>query len=321
MSFRSELKVKHYLMINLIAEGGMGVVWRAWDEKHKIFVAVKAVNNALLEDPEFKCRFIDEMGRHAKLVHPNIVQVLDAFEYGGMSCCVMEYIEGPSLEDLLDRVPSHWLDIKQVEQIAKDILAALDYSHRQGIIHRDIKPSNILLDQHGRARLIDFGIALAIGELRRTRTGQTIGTPFYMSPEQIRTPKKIDHLSDVYSLGCVLYEALAGRPPFTGNSGLNGDVHFDIKRAHIQDTPVPIRQIRSTIPVYLNNLIMTALDKEPEKRPSGCGDFMRQLAGKSKKVPPISVVPKDWKQLLAIFAMSIIVACIATLVASVTIHN
>ncbi len=320
MSFRSELKVKHYLMINPIAEGGMGVVWRAWDENRKVFVAIKAVSNALLEDPEFRYRFVDEMGRHAKLVHPNIVQVLDAFEHDGMSCCVMEYIEGPSLEDLLNRAPAHQLDVKQVEQIAKDVLAALDYSHRQGIVHRDIKPSNILLDQHGHARLIDFGIALAVGELRRTRTGQTIGTPFYMSPEQIRTPKQIDHLSDVYSLGCVLYEALAGRPPFIGNSGLSGDVHFDIMQAHVQNTPTALSQIRSTIPVYLNNLIMAALNKEPDKRPSGCGEFMRLLIGKNKGAP-VSGAPRNWKRLLIISAVFVIVICTVALVILTTIHN
>lgn len=319
MSFRPELKVKHYLMINLIAEGGMGVVWRAWDEQRKVFVAVKAVSNRLLEDPEFRRRFVDEMGRHAKLIHPNIVQVLDAFEHDGYSCCVMEYIDGPSLADLLDQAPSHCLDVKQVEQIAKDILAALDYSHRQGIIHRDIKPSNILLDQQGRARLIDFGIALAVGEQRRTRTGQIIGSPFYMSPEQIRTPKKIDHLSDVYSLGCVLYEALTGRPPFIGKSGQGGDVYFDVKRAHVQDAPIPLRQIRPAIPVYLNNLVLAALAKEPERRPPGCGEFMRQLAG-GKDVSVIAK-PKNWKQFLAIFAVSVIVICIVALVLSAANQN
>ena len=106
------------------------------------------------------------------------------------SLCVMEYVEGISLAELLDKSPTHYLPVKQVEQIAKGILSALDYTHRQGIIHRDIKPSNILLDRQGRAHLIDFGIALAIGEVRRTRTGQIIGSPYYMSPEQIRTHKK-----------------------------------------------------------------------------------------------------------------------------------
>jgi serine/threonine-protein kinase len=283
MNFHPELKLKHYLLINPIAEGGMGVVWRAWDSRHKSFVAIKAVNNSLLEDPDFKYRFTDEISRHAKLSHPNIVKILDYFEYDGISCCAMEYVEGSSLANLIDNSPHKFLDIKQVEKIANDILVALDYAHRQGIIHRDIKPSNILIDKQGNAHLIDFGIALAVGENRRTRTGQFIGTPYYMSPEQIRTPKKIDHLSDVYSVGCVLYEALTGRPPFIGRPEQKGNDYFDIRQAHIHNTPVPLNQIRPTIPVYLNNLIMSALAKKPENRPPGCCEFRKQLTKKNNK--------------------------------------
>jgi len=309
MNFRPELKIKHYLLINPIAEGGMGVIWRAWDDKNKVFVAIKAINNNLLEDSEFKYRFIDEMGRHAKLVHPNIVKVLDTFEYGGASCYIMEYIEGLSLADILDHAPHHFLDIKRVEKIANDILNALDYAHRQGIIHRDIKPSNILLDEQGNAHLIDFGIALAVGEKRRTRTGQFVGTPLYMSPEQIRTPKKINHLSDVYSVGCVLYEALTGRPPFTGKSEQSGNTYFDIRQAHVQDTAVSPRQIRPTIPIYLNNLIMSALAKEPEKRPLGCREFMLRLAKKDNDNSLVSK-PDHWNRFWLIF---IIFICIVAL--------
>ncbi len=319
MAFRPELKVKQYRMINLIAEGGMGVVWRAWDEQRKLFVAIKAVNHGMLEDPQFRRRFLDEMGRHAKLVHPNIVQMLDAFEHDGQSCCVMEYVEGISLADLLDKSPSHYLPVKQVEQIAKDILSALDYTHRQGIIHRDIKPSNILLDRQGRAHLIDFGIALAIGEVRRTRTGQIIGSPYYMSPEQIRTPKTIDHLSDVYSVGCVLYEALSGCPPFLGNSGQGDNLYLEVKRAHVQDSPIPLGQLRSGIPAYLENLVMSALAKEPKRRIPGCGDFIRQLEkGKTHTSPPRinpAPEPKDWNRLLEISALLVIIVCIVALIA------
>ena len=325
MSFRAELRVKQYIMINQIAEGGMGVVWRGWDEKRKIFVAVKSVSHGLLEDPQFRHRFLDEMGRHAKLVHPNIVRMMDAFEYDGQSCCVMEYVEGRSLADLLEISPFHCLPIKQVEQIARDILAALDYTHRQGIVHRDIKPSNILLDGQGRARLIDFGIALAVGGTRRTRTGQIIGSPFYMSPEQIRTPKNIDHLSDVNSVGCVLYESLTGRPPFEGKSNRQENVDLEVKRAHVHDTPIPSRQLRQEIPAYLDNLVMTALAKEPKMRIPGCGEFARRLDNWKREPSPTQKLiipkPKESKKLnsfLAFIAVIVIIVCVVALVAKLS---
>lgn len=277
MNFYPELRIQHYVLINPIAEGGMGTVWRGWDDLNKVFVAIKSVSNDLLEDVEFKSRFIDEIRRHSRLNHPNIVKIFDAFEYGGASCCVMEYIEGTSLEELIHQAPNRRLEINQTKNIANDILSALDYAHRHGIIHRDIKPSNILLDKQGHAHLIDFGIALAVGEKRRTRTGQFVGTPFYMSPEQIKTPKQIDHLSDVYSLGCVLYEALIGDPPFTSKSPQSGSTYFDVRQSHVNDTPVPLRKLRPEISDYLNDLIMSALAKEPYKRPPGCGVFMQQL--------------------------------------------
>lgn len=306
MKFRPELKIKHYLLINAIAEGGMGVVWRAWDEKVKQFVAIKAVSNTLLGDSQFKFRFHDEINRHTRLDHPNIVKILDAFDYEDSSCCVMAYIEGISLEDLIDQAPCHCLDIALVERIARDILDALNYAHRQGIIHRDIKPSNILLDKQGNAHLIDFGIALAIGEKRRTKTGQTVGTPFYMSPEQIKTPKQITHLADVYSLGCVLYEALTGRPPFTGASDQRGNTYFDVRQAHVYENIIPPKQIRSSIPVYLNDLIVSALEKEPEKRPSGCGEFMLKLAnkGQMRRSWPSEWIRKYWPWLFSIAFLS-----------------
>src|SRR5262245_61920028 len=232
MSLQPGARVKHYVIQDFIAEGGMGVVWRAWDYTQNTPVAIKAVANDLIDEQEFKMRMQDEARRHQGLHHPNIVPVLDVFETDGETCIAMKLIDGMSLDRLLESSVRHRVEPREAIAIVRDILEALDYAHRRGVVHRDIKPTNVLLDKDHRALLIDFGIALAVGETRRTRTGKTVGTPGYMSPEQITKPRSIDHRSDVYSLGCVFYELLTGRPPFVkGQNGI-ADTDFAVLLAH-----------------------------------------------------------------------------------------
>src|SRR5262245_40126986 len=211
MSIRPGSRLNHYVIEELIAHGGMGSVWRARDTKQNQPVALKAVANDLIADPEFKIRIQDEARRHQRLQHPNIVPVPDVFAAEGETCIVMKLIEGSSLANMLENRPNKCLDLAEGTRIIKDVLRALDYAHRHGIVHRDVKPSNVLVDHTGWVWLFDFGIAIAMGEQRRTRTGLTVGTPLYMSPEQITNPRNIDHRSDVYSVGCLFYELLTGR--------------------------------------------------------------------------------------------------------------
>jgi serine/threonine protein kinase len=239
----------------------------------------------LFFDSNFSKRFLDEGRRHLKLIHPNIVPVLDVFNADNQNCLVMELIEGVSLADLIKSRPERRLSISEAIPIIQDLLNALNYAHMHGIIHRDVKPSNVLLDKKGRGYLIDFGIALAIGEDRRTRTGQTIGTPHYMSPEQIARPHEIDHRTDVYSVGCVFYEMLTGRPPFIADLGTTGDVDFAIKRAHVNMQPIPPAELVSTIPAHINDVIMLALQKKPDNRLPGCQEFLRLLSESNIKQP------------------------------------
>ncbi len=253
------------------------------------YVAVKAIARDLMEDRAFSDRFLDEVSRHARLRHPNIVPVLDVFDTGDQTCLVMQLIEGKSLADLLMERPKHRLSLDEASPIVQDILQALDYAHQQAIVHRDVKPSNVVLDRSNRAQLIDFGIALAIGEDRRTRTGQTVGTPLYMSPEQIRRPRDIDYRSDVYSVGCLFYEMLTGRPPFMPGLDIQGDTDFAIKEAHVHQRPVPPRERVPTIPEKVDRLVMWALTKDPDARLPGCQEFSRLLRGEgeeSKEVSP-----------------------------------
>ena len=284
MSLNPGQRLKNYVIKNQIACGGMGEIWRAWDEVHGKYVALKAITDNLFVDPNFTKRFLDEGRRHLKLKHPNIVPVLDVFYAENQNCLVLELIEGQSLANLLSSRPDSRLSVSEALPIVRDLLSALNYAHEHGVIHRDVKPSNVLIEKSGRSYLIDFGIALAIGEDRRTRTGQTIGTPHYMSPEQIVSPKAIDHRSDVYSVGCVFYEMLTGRAPFIADSATGETTAFAIKKAHIDTQPIPPRELCSSMPIYINDIIMFALQKKPENRLPGCQEFLRLLNEDSKKV-------------------------------------
>lgn len=277
MSLQSGMHVKHYVINGLIARGGMGVVWNAWNTEQDRAVAIKAVANDLITDPEFKLRMQDEARRHQILNHPNIVPVLEVFDTGGDTCIVMKLIEGISLDNLLMRKEQKRLKPNEAIPIVRDILSALDYAHRHGIVHRDVKPSNVLLDNDNGALLIDFGIALAMGEERRTRAGQVVGTPLYMSPEQITNPRKIDHRSDVYSVGGVLYDMLAGRTPFVRGEDGVGNTDFSIQQAHIKKKPASMKIYAPDIPDDLDEIVMAALEKDPDKRIPGCGEFLRLL--------------------------------------------
>lgn len=287
MSLQPGTQVKHYVIDALIAKGGMGVVWRAWDLAQDEPVAIKAVANDLVADPEFKIRIQDEARRHQRLEHPHIVPVIDVFETDGESCIAMKLVEGVSLDNLLESKAQKRLQPDEAIPILRDILKALDYAHQHGVVHRDVKPSNVLLDQENKAQLIDFGIALAMGETRRTRTGQTVGTPGYMSPEQITKPRNVDHRSDVYSVGCVFYEMLTGRPPFVkGQDGVE-DTDFAIQHAHVNMKPIHPKSRVPSIPSYLDTLIIAALEKDPNRRIPGCREFLRLLEqrGWSQRAP------------------------------------
>jgi serine/threonine protein kinase len=276
-----ETRIKHYVLEERLGGGGMGVVWRARDTRSDELVAIKAVANDLILDSEFRIRMQDEARRHQRLHHPNIVPVPEVFEAEGNTWIVMKLIEGTSLSALLDSRANKRLDVKDGIRIIKDVLDALNYAHRHGIVHRDVKPSNVMVDHNGKVWLLDFGIAIAMGEQRRTRTGQVVGTLSYMSPEQISKPRTIDHRSDVYSVGCMFYEMLTGRPPFIKNKDGVGDSDFAMQQAHIKKTPLDPKSRVPSIPDDLNRVIMAALSKNPDDRIPGCGEFLRLLEQRS----------------------------------------
>jgi serine/threonine protein kinase len=280
--------IRDYVLGDKIGEGGMGEVWSATHEILRRQVAIKAMSPDLARAPEFEARFLDEARAQANLHHPRILGVTDFFREAGVYYLIMPLLRGHPLDDRIAEARGP-LPLTETVHIASDLLDALDYAHQQGIIHRDVKPSNVLLDQGGHAHLMDFGIALLIGSDRRTRTGTSIGTPYYMSPEQIRAPKKLDHRTDVYSAACVIYEMLAGRPPFIADQEDEGNTDYVIQEAHIHRPPEPIRRWNPAVPPALDAVVLRGLAKQPDQRYSGCGEFRRalQAAAAGAEPPPL----------------------------------
>jgi serine/threonine protein kinase len=285
ITIREQTQIRGYVLMTRLSQTNMGQVWKARDVARSRVVALKMLRDDLVEDSEFRSRFEDESRRHSRLEHPHIVPVYDFFAEDNLLCLVMRYIEGQSLGQLLDSLNGKPLPIARALRISQQVLGALDYAHRNRILHRDVKPSNILLDGEDNAYLIDFGIALAIGDIRKTRVGGVVGTPLYMSPEQIRTPRQIDQRSDVYSYGCVLYEMTTGRPPFS--AGEETDPDFAIRQAHLNETPPRPKNLNPAIPDAWEQVILDALKKDPDERISGCHEFSRLLeeAAVERSVP------------------------------------
>ena len=204
-------------IVSVIGEGGMGVVYLAQHVGLPKQFAVKSLSSALSGDPDFRQRFFEEARKQAALSDPNIVQVTDFFEEASEFFLVMEFVDGQDLSHLIQsrgRLPE-----SEALPILRDVLSGLGHAHSQGLVHRDLKPSNVLVDKKGRARIMDFGISIMAGaEKSLTAAGTTIGSPWYMSPEQILHPHRVDQRADVYALGIVLYEMLTGSVPFDGET-------------------------------------------------------------------------------------------------------
>ncbi len=241
-----------------LGQGGMATVYLAEDLKHKRKVAIKVLRAELAAVIGAE-RFVTEITTTANLQHPHILALHDSGAADGFLYYVMPYVEGESLRDRLSREKQ--LPIADAVRIAGEVASALDYAHRQGVIHRDIKPENILLHD-GRALVADFGIALAATSAgsRMTETGMSLGTPHYMSPEQAMGERQLDARTDVYALGCVLYEMLAGDPPFTGSTAQA------IVAKVMTERPTALSTVRDTVPEEVEDAVLTALAKLPADR-------------------------------------------------------
>jgi|HubBroStandDraft_1064217.scaffolds.fasta_scaffold29990_2 serine/threonine protein kinase len=270
-------KIGPYLLLAKLGEGGMAEVWRGQHTELGSQAAIKFLNQRYAGDADVEERFLNEGKRQAHLVHPNIVSVFDYIQQNGRSFLVMRYIDGPGLDKVLDGQAGRPLSLEDTVNISRDVLSALAYAHKQGVVHRDVKPSNILIGTNGQAFLMDFGIALAAKEPRATRTGTFMGTPEYMSPEQFSRPKDLDHRSDIYSFGCVLYEMLTGRPPFDRRSDKEGTTDFQILDQHLRQLPSPPRVMDRVISPKLEYITLRCLAKQPNDRFENCEQILGLL--------------------------------------------
>ncbi len=252
-----------YELREVVGAGGMAEVWRGVDHRLGRVVAVKVLRAELARDEELQTRFRREAQSVAALNHPSIVAVYDTGveSRGGLSIpfMVMEFVRGQTLRQILGEQGPVRAD--QAQKMTAQVLRALAYSHRCGIVHRDIKPGNIMLTPSGEVKVMDFGIAraLAADQSSLTGTSAVVGTAQYLSPEQARG-WAVDARSDVYSTGCLLYELLAGRPPFVGDSPIA------VACQHVYDEPAPPSAFNPQVPLADAAVVMRALEKDPGSR-------------------------------------------------------
>ena len=278
--------VGRYELEFALGRGAMGEVWRGRDLATRQPVAVKLVQLANIDDQvrlgETIARFRREADTLARLRHPNIISALEAGRVGSQLFMVMELAEGMSMQAMLRQRQANGMGMFPVEsvlRIAKQACSGLAAAHAIGIVHRDIKPSNLMVSARGHLTIVDFGIArlLEDNSPRLTAPTQTIGSPLYMSPEQTMGID-VDERSDLYSFGCVLYELLAGRPPFVAETPIA------VMRMHLEERPVPMRNIRSDLPNGLPQLADALLEKERDARPPDAEYVLRSLVAISDNV-------------------------------------
>ncbi len=275
-----------YEILEEVSRGAMGIIYKARHGRLRRTVALKLLLAGEHASAEQIARFEKEARSAAQLRHPNIVPIYEIGMQDGHRYFTMDFVEGISLDVLIARQP---LAPRRVLEITATVADALGYAHSRGVIHRDVKPSNIMLDQSGQPQVTDFGLAKQTdSDTKFTRTGTTIGTPSYMSPEQARGENRVvDHRSDIYSLGAVMYEMLAGRPPFTGETMMN------IVMKVVHDDPVPVRRINARLHRDIQTIVAKAMEKDPRRRYQSmadlAADIRRYLAGEM-----ITARPAGW---------------------------
>jgi beta-lactam-binding protein with PASTA domain len=275
---RGTIFAGRYRLERRLGSGGMADVWLAEDQELGRKVAIKMLHERYANDTQFVERFRREATHAAGLSHPNVVSIFDRGEAEGSYFIVMEYVEGRTLKELI--VTRGPCPVPVAISYVRQVLAALRYAHRNGIVHRDIKPHNVLVDHEGRVKVADFGIARA-GSSQMTEAGSIIGTAQYLSPEQARGAP-VDESSDLYSTGIVLYELLTGEVPF------NGETPVEIAMKHLQQAPPAPSTIRPEIPHDLDLVVLRALAKEPSERYRSAKELERdlELVGRGEPVGP-----------------------------------
>jgi serine/threonine-protein kinase len=258
-----------YRLEELLGEGAMGLVFRAVRESDNESVALKVMRFELIEDPVFGRRFEQEARAASEVNEPHLVPVLEAGQADGRRYLASKYIAGGTLEDKLDEGA---LDVRATATYAQHVAAGLNALHEAGIVHRDLKPSNIIIAEDGTALLTDFGLAKGRAYTVLTKPGQVMGTLDYLAPELVKgepaTPQ-----TDIYSLGCTIYECIAGQPPFADKEGIQ------VGLAHVAEPPPDLSEFRDDLTPEFEDAVLSALAKDPAQRPQTAGEYADRLVG------------------------------------------
>ena len=261
-------KVGKYNVVARLGRGGMGTVYKAVDETLGREVAIKCLNSDLTESEVLK-RFRAEAVALARLNHPNIATIFELTEHEGQLLMVMEFVRGETFENVAKRFGA--MSVERAVGLCSQVLDALSHAHREGIVHRDLKPANLMLADSGLVKVMDFGLARMAGTEHLTNDGYMVGTPAYMSPEQVLA-HDIDGRADLYAMGVVLYRMLTGQLPFKADSGIA------MAQKQMYDQPTPVRQLRTELPAAAEDIITRALAKRPEDRFQNANQFKAALA-------------------------------------------
>ncbi|MBX3008284.1 MAG: protein kinase [Melioribacteraceae bacterium] len=267
--------IENYRVVSVLGKGGMGIVYKAYDTKLDRYVAIKMLNSTSHDKERFIERFKREAKNQAKLSHPNIVTVYGFIEYEDLLGIVMEYVEGESLEKVIERQGR--FNISDLLYIMKQLLLGIGYAHTKGFVHRDIKPSNIILNKEGVTKIMDFGISKSLFDNSLTKTGSKVGTVYYMSPEQVKG-LEVTHRSDIYSIGCTAFEMVTGAPPFDYQS------EYEVMDSHLKKTPPLISEKIQNVPDLLNKIVKRSLEKNPNDRFNSCEEMYLEMQELDKNV-------------------------------------
>ena len=273
-------RVGDYEVIAPLGAGGMGRVYKVRNVISNREEAMKILLPDFAADPELAARFMGEIRTLAGLDHPGIAQLRTAFQHNNQFVMVMEFVEGTTLEKLAAQVR---IPLDHILDYSMQVLAALSYAHGKGVTHRDIKPANIMITTHGLIKLMDFGIAKSSADMQLTRPGSTMGSVYYMSPEQVQG-NTVDGRSDLYSFGVTLYELLTGRKPF------QADTSYSVLNAQLNQPPTPPIEVNPAIPAALNAIVLRAMAKKPEDRFQTAEEFRSALRAVSQ--PQTAAIPQ-----------------------------
>ncbi len=279
----TERHIGKYIVKRELGRGGMGTVYLAEQPGLGREVAIKELILSAVADPIALKRFIQEAQVMARASHPNLVQVHDLEQIGDANYIVLEFVRGKSLRDVLNQGS---LALPQTFAVMHGVLQALDYAHKRAIVHRDMKPENVLMSDEGNVKVADFGIARLMDDSgagsTATKTGTTVGTPQYMSPEQVAS-SKVDGRSDLYSTGIMFYELVVGQPPFTAS---DADGPFTLMAKHVQAPPKPPSVHRPGLDMGLEEVILKALSKRPEDRYQTGQEFDDAMCRVADRITP-----------------------------------